>query len=213
MTGEPKVAEQVPAEPAVTPAPEAPAAPAAPAEAPVAPAPAVAPVPEVKASVVTEPEVKPVVPTDKEVELQKALDAKNKEAQELAEKIKADRTREALKNKIEDCKRVVLAMRDRNLIRMDEKDIEAAQKDGLAILEAQNKAYKQAIDRQLANLMKMDMPALRAFAESIVMIPKRADQAKNANTLSTVISPMYTVNGAKDDDATFLQAVFSLGRK
>ena len=185
-------------EPVVAPVVEPVAVPAVePAVAPVAVASVVGPA--LVAPVMPVVEAKPVK-TDREIELENQLKVKDME-------LRAQNTKDALQKKNAMCINVLRGMVERDLVVPDQKEVSGFQAQGLEVFEAQKAALKVAQDRQMADLWKMDSYALKAFADSISRVPKRADIDKSGKFLKTAILPKIDLTTGGNTDEEFFASL------
>ena len=131
---------------------------------------------KVEAPIKTEAEIK--LEAEKaalEAKLKATEDKAAKEKVEADLKLREEKTKRLLDAKIGKIEEVLKDMVAKGLITADTDIMIAFQREGDSLLDARSKAFKQAISKQKANLLKMDNISLTAFTDSIKTITKQAN--------------------------------------
>jgi hypothetical protein len=170
-------------------------------------APAGQPVPEepkVEAPVVEEAPVPEAHP--EEVMSASKKDSITKKAEELAAKEKEIQTKEAELNakrfgsalaaRTEHCKKVVAAMLQKDMLGIEQSDVDASLKQGKTLLAAREAALKSAVNRQVKTLLAMDEVALKAFEDSVNNVKIKKEASKS---LTTPLHLSYRIPTEQDE--------------
>ncbi len=115
---------------------------------------------------------------DLEAKLKSEQEKVAKEKAEAEAKAKEERTLKALKVKSEKIESIIKEMISRDMILISDEHIDRFQKEGKTLLDAREMAGKIAVDKQRADLFKMDDNALEAFESSIKRIKKLSSKTE-----------------------------------
>jgi hypothetical protein len=127
-------------------------------------------------------------------------EVKERELKAELEKMKYERK---LEEKTKYCKLIIDKMIEKNLIEPKAEDISKLRKEGKTILDARAEAFALEIDRQLADLLKMDQNTLEAFSKSVDRIKKIAGIGNESKGLEKIENPPVLDNREENIDDWF----------
>lgn len=113
---------------------------------------------------------------------------------------------QSLREKMNKVHTIVSEMVDKELITPEEKDIQAEIASGLPLFDARASAFKKAIDKQCKDLLAMEEPTLKAFAQTIGRMKARAASNSNTGVLKKAFNLQFTESRSED---TWLKDVFN----
>jgi len=143
--------------------------------------------PEMKIEEVVEEE--PVVVSKEEQDLAKKAEELKKKEEVLLERekqLQAAKFSTAINNRMSRCQRIVEAMFERDMLKLDEKIVEAEVDKGEEMLKAREVALTSAVNNQIKTLMSMDDKSLKAFEEGVhsTNVKKVASKKKLATPIN-----------------------------
>lgn len=170
-----------------TPAPEAPAE--VPAEAPIE-------TPKEEAPRMEEPVDMAASKKDELTKQAEELAKKEAELKKAQDEINAKKFASAIHARAEHCKKIVATMIQKDMVAIEESDVDAAIKQGSTLLDARQSALKAAISRKVKTLLAMDDTSLKAFEDSVndVKIEKKA-----SSRLTTALNLGYSIPTEDDE--------------
>ena len=101
---------------------------------------------------------------------------------------------------------VVNEMADKGLIVADEVDVQESIKSGLSLFDARHEAFKKAMDKQCADLLKLDNLTLSAFAKSIGRV-NRATNLSESKVLRRAFNMQF--DSSLNDEDKWLSDIFN----
>lgn len=127
------------------------------------------------------------------------LAKKEDEVKKLQATASASKFSTAVNSRAEKCRTVVTSMVEKDLISVEDAEVEAEIEKGSALLDAREAALKAACNRKLRELVAMDDKALEVFAKSI------NDLKKTSKRLTKIPHMDWTIDvtGDKDIDNIF----------
>ena len=112
---------------------------------------------------------------------EKKEEAKSAKEAELESLLASERMERKIEKKMSRCKAIVSEMADRDMIEISDAAVDEEKKAGLPLLDARHEAFKKSVDKQLADLMKMDDNTVEAFANSVKRMKRTANNGKGLN--------------------------------
>ena len=123
---------------------------------------------------------------ENEVSPSKAEETKEKEKKIEAE-LAIERTRSALREKLIYARNLVEEMMQKGMIAVDESAMKHAQAEGKTVMESKKIGLEASVNKQVADLLKMDDKSLKAFADSIGRINVTASKKVLSNPINVPI--------------------------
>ena len=123
---------------------------------------------------------------------------------ELEAQLRQMKIEQSLREKVGRCQMIVSEMLDKDLISPDEADIQAEVASGKPLFDARAAALKNAIDKQCKDLLAMEEPTLKAFAQTVTRMKMRS--SAKPGMLKKAFNLHYNENMVED---TWLNGVFN----
>ena len=124
------------------------------------------------------------------------LAAKETEIKKKEDELNSKRFSSLLAAKTDRCKKVVTAMLQKDMLVVEQADVDAAIKQGKTLLTAREEALKAAVSRQLKSLLALDDSSLSSFEASVSNVKIRKEASKS---LTTPLHLSYQVPTEQDE--------------
>jgi len=123
---------------------------------------------------------------EREISPSKEEGAKEKEKKIEAE-LALERTKSALREKLIYARNLVEEMLQKGMIAVDESAMKHAQAEGKTVMESKKIGIEASVNKQVADLLKMDDKSLKAFADSVGRINVTASKKVLSNPINVPV--------------------------